>query len=466
MKFTQLRISNVKWRNILFVIGLVLVAFGLFYFYNYVNNNRKEGFDTDAATRAYNARKAIIDTETDEDVKLAVKIENDASKIIYNQLDIDTLKYFTTSLPTETLAVTALKNRNDSISDISNALAGFPILDTTDPNYSSISENTSKLTIAITMLTGGYDAGSNKIPSLKDVSGNDVSVIEPNSALWPYYKIGISVLSNLAEDLKGNPIKSPYLSPAGSGVLIDLKPAVDELNSRITGTPSTTPIPDVFKSMSLTDLKIKANFYKLDNPEFNLDNASPISETSGPSPNYIGSLFGPASSNTLSTDVGSPMGDTSVTGTVNTSMSGEVDMSLSNPVPLDSPFIISTDNGYDLSPPNPAILSLPKQISTKKSNPAHPKQAQSNYKTSMTPHVKNLDDKSSQQISEILKIANENKKHFNKFISNITKKCEYYPHACADILPKSSLQKLSDNTDKLKKIDIPKVASALKQNAK
>ena len=458
MKFTQLRISNVKWYVI---IGLVLVAFGLFYFYNYGNRKRKEGFDTGVAKKAYDARKAILDAERDEDVKLSVKMENDVSKLIYNQLDIETLNYFTTSPPNLSLAQTALDNRNTNILDISNALAGFPILDTTDPNYSLISENISNLNIALRMLAGGYNASSDKIPSLKDVSENDITVNEPVSTLWSYYKIGLSVLSNLVEDLNGRPIKSPYLDPALSGQLIDLKPAVDELNSRITGTPSTTTIPDLFKSMSLTDLKIKANFYKLDNPGSNLDNASPISETSGPSPDYMGSLFGPASSNTLSTNTDSPMGE------ISGSLSGGVDTYVSDFSSSDSPFILSTDDGYDSSPlyqreqTNLLLTSQPKQISTKKSKPAKPKQARSNYKTSMTPHVKSLDDKSSQQISEILKIANENKKHFNQFISNVTKKCERYPHACADILPKSTLQNLSDNNDKLKKINIPKVASAL-----
>lgn len=465
MKFTQLRISNVKWYVI---IGLVLVAFGLFYFYNYGNRKRKEGFDTDTALKAYNARMKIIQEETDEDVKLSVKIENEMSKLIYNQLHIDTLNYFTTSPPDSTLAQTALDNRNTNILDISNALAGFPILDTTDPNYSLISENISNLNIALRMLAGGYNASSDKIPSLKDVSGNDITVTEPGSTLWPYYKIGISVLSNLVEDLNGRPIKSPYLDPALAGQLIDLKPAVDELNSRITGIPSTTTIPDLFKSMSLTDLKIKVNFYNLDNP-----GSSP---STTPSPDYMGSLFGPASSNTLSTDdTASPMGEISMSGPVDTSPSGALDMSIYQPVSLDSPFILSTDDGNDSLPlyqPNTATLSLtsqlhrPKQISTKKTKLSQPKQTQFNYKTSMTSHVKSLDDKSSQQVLEILKIANENKKHFNQFISKVTEKCEHYPHACADIFSKSALQKLSDNNDKLKKIDIPKAASALKQNAK
>jgi hypothetical protein len=513
MKFTQLRISNVKWRNILFAIGLVLVAFGLFYFYNYVNNNnRKEGFDTGAATRAYNARMAIIDAEkndvknqvTDPVTKFVtnpvvdhVQMENEMSKLIYNQLDIETLNYFTKSSPNLSLAETALKNRTADILDISGNIERFSNVENqlneyyretvfdinslppterikyrellSEYDYTKDIFHSTPPDTSIRLLTVGYDISGT--PSL--TNRTDLGITLPittfykmrtdlNPDLRPYYKIGLSVLSNLIEDLNGRPIKSPYLDPALAGQLIDLKPAVDELNSRITGIPSTTTIPDMFKSMSLTDLKIKVNFYNLDNPGSS-SSASPIGETSGPSPDYIGSLFGPASSNTLSTDAGSPMGETSV------SLSGGVDTYVSDVSPSDSPFILSTDDGYDSSPlyqPNPAILSLPKQISTKKSKPSQPKRAQSNYKTSMTPHVKNIDDKSSQQISEILKMANENKKYFNQFISNITKKCEHYPHACADIFSKSTLQQLSDNNDKLKKIDIPKAASALKQNGK
>lgn len=503
MKFTQLRISNVKWYVI---IGLVLVAFGLFYFYNYGNRKRKEGFDTGVAKKAYDARMKIIQEETDEDVKLAVKMENDVSKLIYNQLDIDTLKYFTTSPPNLSLAKTALDNRNVDILDINAEIRDFSdvkkqltiysneygegkegeILSRSDLESLAPTERQKYMQLvneyrrrndifkstppetSILLLTVGYDISGT--PSL--TNRTDLGITLPITTFYkmrtdldpdlrPYYKIGLSVLSNLVEDLNGRPIKSPYLDPALSGQLIDLKPAVDELNSRITGTPSTTTIPDLFKSMSLTDLKIKVNFYKLDNPESNLDNASPISETSGPSPDYMGSLFGPASSNTLSTNTDSPMGEISV------SLSGGVDTYVSDFSPSDSPFILSTDDGYDSSPlyqreqTNLLLMSQPKQISTKKSKPAQPKQARSNYKTSMTPHVKSLDDKSSQQISEILKIANENKRYFNQFISNVTKKCENYPHACADIFSKSTLQQLSDNNDKLKKIDIPKVASAL-----